>query len=293
MKTDQKMNRKIVKVVQPKAGQGFLGEGHTAIQVVEGSDFRYTDPFIVMMDDQLDLPGHGVVGGAHPHAGFEIATLVLEGSPESDFQTGSLEWVTTGSGIVHTEEIKTKVKLRILQLWLVLPKTKRWTAPKWQKLPFKNVPSKKIGQSEIYVYSGSAFGLTSPITSETPVMIVLFKLDKNDKVTQQLPTNFNGFIYMLEGSILAGGEATRIEKQQVAWLDRSTEEGDSTIDFIGGAEGGSFVLYAGEPQRAPIISYGPFVADREEEIKPLFQDFKAGRIPHLKTLSESQVVYHG
>lgn len=293
MKTDQKMNRKIVKVVQPKAGQGFLGEGHTAIQVVEGSDFRYTDPFIVMMDDQLDLPGHGVVGGAHPHAGFEIATLVLEGSPESDFQTGSLEWLTTGSGIVHTEEIKTKVKIRILQLWLVLPKIKRWTAPKWQKLPFKNVPSKKIGQSEIYVYSGSAFGLTSPITSETPVMIVLFKLDKNDKVTQQLPTNFNGFIYMLEGSMLAGGEATHIEKQQVAWLDRSTEEGDSKIDFIGGAEGGSFVLYAGEPQRAPIISYGPFVADREEEIKPLFQDFKAGRIPHLKTLPESQVVYHG
>lgn len=293
MKTDQKMNRKIVKVVQPKAGQGFLGEGHTAIQVVEGSDFRYTDPFIVMMDDQLDLPGHGVVGGPHPHAGFEIATLVLEGSPESDFQTGSLEWLTTGSGIVHTEEIKTKVKLRILQLWLVLPKTKRWTAPKWQKLPFKNVPSKKIGQSEVYVYSGSAFGLTSPITSETPVMIILFKLDKNDKVTQQLPTNFNGFIYMLAGSILAGGEATHIETQQVAWLDRSTEEGDSTIDFIGGAEGGSFVLYAGEPQRAPIISYGPFVADREEEIKPLFQDFKAGRIPHLKTLSESQVVYHG
>ena len=293
MKTDQKMNRKIVKVVQPKAGQGFLGEGHTAIQVVEGSDFQYTDPFIVMMDDQLDLPGHGVVGGPHPHAGFEIATLVLEGSPESDFQTGSLEWLTTGSGIVHTEEIKTKVKLRILQLWLVLPKIKRWTAPKWQKLPFKNVPSKKIGKSEIYVYSGSAFGLTSPITSETPVTIVLFKLDKNDKVTQELPTNFNGFIYMLEGSILAGGEATHIETQQVAWLDRSTEEGDSTIDFIGGAEGGSFVLYAGEPQRVPIISYGPFVVDREEEIKPLFQDFKAGRIPHLKTLPESQVVYHG
>lgn len=287
------MNRKIVRIVQTKANQGFLGVGHTAIQVVEGSDFQQTDPFIVMMDDQLDLPGHGVVGGPHPHAGFEIATLVLEGSPESDFQTGSLEWLTTGSGIVHTEEIKTKVKLRILQLWLVLPKTKRWTAPKWQKLPFKNVPSKKTGRSEIYVYSGSAFGLTSPISSETPITIVLFKLDKNDKVTQQLPTNFNGFIYMLEGSIVAGGEATPIEKQQVAWLDRSTEEGDSKIDFIGGAEGGSFVLYAGEPQRVPIISYGPFVVDREEEIKPLFQDFKAGRIPHLKNLPESQVVYHG
>src|SRR5947209_3812196 len=119
------IHRKIANIVMPKPSSGFLGRGHTAVPVIGGNDFEQTDPFILLMDDQLDLPGDGTVGGAHPHAGFETVTLVLDGDSNSSsksLQTGGMEWMTAGSGIVHTEEINTKVKMRILQLWLVLPK---------------------------------------------------------------------------------------------------------------------------------------------------------------------------
>src|SRR6187549_1812844 len=145
------INRKVKNIGHPQPSRGFLGKGHLAVPVISGNNFVDTDPFILLMDDQLDLPGEGSVGGPHPHAGFETVTLVLEGDPyskEKTLQTGGLEWMTAGSGIVHTEEIRHQVKMRILQLWLVLPKNKRWMKPRWQELHLDNVPVKKDNNSE-------------------------------------------------------------------------------------------------------------------------------------------------
>src|SRR5688572_32822764 len=113
--------RNIERIVRNPLQPGFLGRGHLAASVLSGQDFAQTDPFILLMDDQLDLPGGEPVGGPHPHAGFETVTLVLEGDPASKsktLQTGGLEWMTAGSGIIHTEEIDSSVKMRILQLCL-------------------------------------------------------------------------------------------------------------------------------------------------------------------------------
>src|SRR5688572_27292975 len=72
--------RRIARVVTvPPLGPGFVGPGHLAAPVVSPDDFARTDPFIVLMDDHLDI-GERQVGGAHPHAGFETVTLVLDGA---------------------------------------------------------------------------------------------------------------------------------------------------------------------------------------------------------------------
>jgi redox-sensitive bicupin YhaK (pirin superfamily) len=264
IKTSKMISRKIVRILNPTAGQGFLGQGHTATAVIDGNNFEQTDPFILLMDDQLNLPGNGTVGGPHPHAGFETVTLVLEGdgnSKSKTLQTGGLEWMTAGSGIVHTEEINTKVNMRILQLWLVLPKAKRWAEPKWQELHLKNVPIRKEGNSEIRLYSGTSLGMTAPTQNETPATIVDFRLEAGYEVIQELPASYNGFIYVIEGSVEAGEERTVAGACQVAWLDRPNEKGNSQVTFRGGENGGRFVFYAGEPQNVAIVSHGPFIGD--------------------------------
>jgi hypothetical protein len=49
--------RGIARVVTlPPPAPGFVGEGHTAVPVVEPGDFGRTDPFILLMDDRIDLP---------------------------------------------------------------------------------------------------------------------------------------------------------------------------------------------------------------------------------------------
>src|SRR5690606_8897153 len=77
---------------------GFLGTGHRAMAVLEGVPYKDSDPFILFMDDSLNLPGGEPVGGAHPHAGFETLSLVLEGN-EKDWKTGSFELMTAGKAL--------------------------------------------------------------------------------------------------------------------------------------------------------------------------------------------------
>ena len=58
-------------VTLPPPSPGFIGEGHMFVPVIASGEFERTDPFILLMDDRVDLPPGRRAGGAHPHAGFE------------------------------------------------------------------------------------------------------------------------------------------------------------------------------------------------------------------------------
>lgn len=277
--------RKIARVLSHNLHQGFLGLGHSAAAIIDGNDFKNTDPFIVLMDDRLDLPGGEPVGGPHPHAGFETVTLVLKGN-ESDWKTGSFEIMTAGKGIVHTEEISSKTEMHILQLWLVLPKEKRWAEPFLQTIHLESVPTIKKAQSEIRVYSGTSNGLTSPIQNQTPFTVVDFKLEKAAEAKQEIPTSYNGFIYVVEGEVFVGD--TIVKQGQSAWFEQLDEPSD--VIFRARGQGARFIFYAGELQKAPIISYGPFIGDVQEDIPRLYKDYREGKIPHLNSLSSDRKI---
>lgn len=98
------LTRKFAQITNSKAHPGFLGDSHLADHVINGTALEYSDPFILLMDAQLDLSGTGVVGGAHPHAGFEIATPVLEGETGAGLhgsKAGDLEWLAAGRAQGH------------------------------------------------------------------------------------------------------------------------------------------------------------------------------------------------
>ena len=106
-------------ITLPLPGPGFIGEGHTAIHVMQGREFARTDPFIMLADDRVDLPPGTRAGGPHPHAGFEIVTFAVEGEArdrdEGLLRAGDVLWMTAGSGVVHNEDVEPLGKLRILQ----------------------------------------------------------------------------------------------------------------------------------------------------------------------------------
>lgn len=274
------IQRKIEHVSFHPLQQGFLGAGHKAAQIVGGQGFGNTDPFIVLMDDQLNLPGTEIAGGQHPHGGLEIYTFVLDGNDEA-FRKGNMELMTAGKGVIHTDEINGKVQIRFLQLWVSLPPEKRWTEPFLQRIDLENVPTIKIKDSEIRVYSGNAYGLTSPLKNNTPVTIVDFNLVENAETTQNIPSSYNGFILVTEGSVFVGN--TEIKQGESGWLNKTEKGGESEITYKAGSGKTRFILYAGEPTKAPIVNHGPFVADTQDDILRFYKAYRNGEMKHIRT----------
>lgn len=272
--------RTITKVTSSPIHQGFLGEGHLASAVVDGENFKETDPFIILMDDRLDLPGGEPVGGPHPHAGFETVTFIVQGNGE-DWKTGGLELMTAGKGVVHTEEITTPQQVRILQLWLALPPELRWTEPSVQKLDPEAVPTIKTEKSEIRVYSGTSNGLTSPLQNKTPFTLVEFSLRENAEIVQDIHETYNGFIYVLAGSVHVGD--TIVKEGETGWLSSGNEIAFRTTD-----DSARFVLYASKPHGAPIVSHGPFIGDNEDDIRRLYREYRQGLMPHVNDLEDGK-----
>lgn len=282
--------RKLETVYTPISQHGFLGAGHIARPVIEG-DFSESDPFIMLMDDIFDKKDTFPVGGPHPHAGFETVTLLLEGEIGEEphiMKANDFEMMTAGSGIVHSEIISKPTKMRLLQLWLNLPKEDRHVSPRVQKLEAAHVPVISANGANIRVYSGTFAGITSPVQNHTPIIIADINMDAQAVTTQTLPSNFTTFIYVIDGSISVGEDGKKILKDEVGWLDRSTDTSESDLSIHAGSEGARFVLYSAEPQHHPIVSHGPFIADSEEEIKQLYADFRRGRMKHIQEVDQTQ-----
>ncbi len=240
--------KKISRIYTPQGQPGFLGGGHIARQLIQ-TDFSNSDPFIFLMDDILDKKDNIPAGGPHPHAGFETVTLVIEGQVgegSHKMKAGDFEMMTAGSGIVHTETIAEPTKLRILQLWLNLPKKDRWTKPRVQKMKAEQVSSGVIPGGRVSVYSGSFAEITSPVQNHAPFILSQIELDNQASLRETIPGHYTTFIYVLYGTVRVGHENVVVTRDQVGWFERS---GHSTKELRIQAleDGAELVLYSAEP----------------------------------------------
>ncbi len=277
------IKRKLEHVDTPPARPGFLGAGHMARAIIQ-REFSGSDPFILLMDDMLDKKDHSPAGGPHPHAGFETVTLVLEGAigeGRESMKAGDFQLMTAGSGIIHTETINKPGKLRIMQLWLNLPKAERWIAPGLQELSVEKVPMFNEGGVQIKLYSGSLAGLTSPIQNHVPLLLADISLEANTVTIQEIPANYNTFLYVLEGTVQIGEEQNMLQQHEVGWLSLTANESLSELKIQTAEAGARFLLYGGKPLGEPIMSHGPFIADTPEEITQLYKDYRSGKMEHI------------
>jgi quercetin 2,3-dioxygenase len=278
--------RRIAQIDTPQGQPGFLGRGHIARPVIQKS-FSESDPFIMLMDDMLDKKDEVPVGGPHPHAGFETVTLLLEGEM-GEMKGGDFQMMTAGSGIIHTETIDKKTKMRLLQLWLNLPKKNRQATPRLQDILSEHVPTLSENGVNIKLYSGKLSGLTSSVLNYTPLILADITIAADITTLLQLPANFNTFLYVLEGEVKIDDKI--LKKDQVGWLDIFNEEIASDIQLTTAAHAVHFVLYAGKPTGDNIVFHGPFIADSSEDILRLYQDYRQGKMKHISTVEVSQKI---
>jgi redox-sensitive bicupin YhaK (pirin superfamily) len=272
---------------------GFIGDGHTAVSVVDPNEFPRNDPFIVLMDDRIDLEPGREAGGAHPHGGFETVTFVVEGElrdrDEGTLRTGDVLWMTAGSGVIHNENVVPLGRSRILQLWLTLPRSSRWSAPRFEHIARDTAPVRREPGVEARVYSGTSGTARAKTHNYVPVTLVDIRLERGVSFEQQLPDSYNGFLYVLDGAVSVGAERTRLLAGQVGWLAGAlvnTSNGGA-LRITAGGDGARLMLYAGERQGVPIVMHGPFVGENREDIKRLSDLYRSGKMPRISELAGS------
>ena len=282
--------RRVARVVTtPAPSPGFIGQGHTAVLVVDPTRFEEHDPFIVLADDRIALPEGSPAGGEHPHAGFETVTFVLEGTlrdrDEGVLETGDLQWMTAGRGVIHNEDVVPLGVTRILQLWLTLPEAERWAAPRFETVRRGAAPVRREPGVEVRVYSGRSGDARATTHNYVPVTILDVRLEAGAAFEQELPASYRGFVYVLEGEARAGDDATPLRIAQVGWVEPAGDASEpSVLRLAAGAAGARLVLYAGQPQDAPIVLHGPLVGGTRADLIRASTAYRNGEFLRMSEL---------
>jgi redox-sensitive bicupin YhaK (pirin superfamily) len=102
---------------------------------------------------------------------------------------------------------------------------------------------------------------------------------------QIVPSCYSGFVFVVAGTATAGANQAALAQGQVGWLDRSGGEDASALRIRAESQGARLLLYAGEPQGEPIVSRGPFIGDSADDIRRLFDEYRAGKFVRISTLA--------
>lgn len=262
------------------------GAGVRLTRVIGGPSLPDLDPFLLLDEFGTDRAEDYIAGfPSHPHRGFETVTYMLDGrmrhkdnhGNEGLLTPGSVQWMTAGRGLVHSEMPEQESgQMRGFQLWVNLPARDKMTDPKYQEFAPERIPVTAPGDGvQVKVIAGQVGEVSGPIVQPATDPVYLdITLDANARWDYTLPEGHNAFAYVFEGGLTVGqGEDARpVARQELAVLG-----GGELLQLQAAAEGARLILVAGRPLREPVMRHGPFVMNTRQELMQAFVDFQEGR----------------
>lgn len=284
--TDSRSIERIIPATRTVEGGGFVVHRPFPTRLL--MDF---DPFLLL--DEMGpvdyAPGEAKGAPDHPHRGFETVTYMLEGEfghKDSAGHSGTLlpgdvQWMTAGAGVVHSEipaEAFTQRGGRVhgLQLWVNLPQRDKMVAPHYQEIPSARIPvaTSEDGKVRVKVIAGEALGVKAAIETRTPILYQHVSLQPGATITLNVPREFRVFAYPLSGTALYGPQKQPVRAQQMVIF----RDDSDTVPLAAGDEPVELLLIGGVPLKEPVVRYGPFVMNTEDEIRQAVIDYQAGRM---------------
>ena len=264
------------------------GAGVELVRVIGQSALMELDPFLLLDAFRSDNPDD-YIGGfpAHPHRGFETVTYLLNGrmrhkdntGNEGIIAAGSVQWMTAGKGIIHSEMPEQENGLlEGFQLWINLPKSHKMTSPQYQEYDNDSIPTEDRNNASIKVISGkTSHGTQGPV--EQPLTAPLYfdiQLEANTTLTETLPHEHNAFVYVIKGEVTLldeKNEIVSIRRDQLAILTKG-----ESLTLTANDQSTQFLLIAGKPLNEPIARGGPFIMNTQDEIQQAFSDYQNGQL---------------
>lgn len=227
--------------------------------------------------------------GQHPHRGFETVTIVYDGEVEHRDSTGQggiigpgdVQWMTAGAGILHEEFhswafARAGGPFRMVQLWVNLPASEKMTRPGYQSILGADIPTIDLPNEAgtARVIAGQLAAAKGPARTFTPINVWDVRLKRDAELDLALPEGHTVILVVLSGRLVANGQDAGAAEALL--LDR---EGDGVR--LSAEADTTLLVLTGEPIDEPIVGYGPFVMNSEDEIRQAVEDFNSGRFGEI------------
>jgi quercetin 2,3-dioxygenase len=258
------------------------GAGVKLTRVLTGKLQRRLDPFLMLDAFGSDNPDDYIAGFPdHPHRGFETVTYMLSGcmrhrdsaGHEGLLENGGVQWMTAGRGVIHSE-IPEQVEgvMEGFQLWLNLPASRKMTDPWYRDFNSAAIPEYVTANNvTVRVIAGTSGGVAGVVSrDDTEPLFLDVHLPAGATFETTLPATHNAFLYVYRGEVMVGD--TMVESRRMGILSNT---GDGVA--LTARTDARLILIAGRPLNEPIVQYGPFVMNTQEEIHQALDDFNSGR----------------
>ena len=272
--------RKIEKTIEPEyviEGAGVLLRRSIAPR--RSNEF---DPFLLFDHFAFNDPREGPIRGfpTHPHRGIETVTYMLEGSVRhrdsldnmGSIGAGDVQWMTSGRGILHEEMPQRGPQGNIygFQLWVNLPARLKMSPPRYQEVSDRTIPVIAQDGVKIRLVAGSVDGISGPVTeiAAAPTYMDVC-IAPGVEWHQPVPPGHTTLAYVFEGGAAFGGDTV----EAVRMIRFSDGDHVRVVTRQGPVR---FMLIAGAPFGEPIVPYGPFVMNTEQEIYEAIADLRRG-----------------
>jgi redox-sensitive bicupin YhaK (pirin superfamily) len=230
-------------------------------------------------------PGKGLDVRPHPHINLATVTYLFEGAImhrdslgyEQIIEPGAINWMTAGSGIVHSERSPQNLraggsKLHGLQCWVALPQESEETAPTFAHHPANTLPEFKAGDVNVKLLVGELLGHRSPVKTESDVLYADVHFPAG--AVLELPSGERDLaVYLLEGSLTVNGENLPQGSLAVA-------QGGDGIKVQAQIFSRAMIL-GGRPLEGERHIYWNFVSSSKERIERAKQEWRDQTFPKI------------
>jgi quercetin 2,3-dioxygenase len=243
------------------------------------------DPFLLLDDFRSENPLEYEAGFPwHPHRGIETVTYMVDGRVEHEDSLGNhgvigrgdVQWMSSGSGIIHQEMPKVDSGRRMggFQLWVNLPSAQKMSDPRYQEVRGGEIPLVEPQKGiRARVIAGTLNGVPGPVRDVTVEPEYLdVTVAPRTEFTHPIPSGHTLFAYTLEGRGSFDPDARDvIDTENLIVFGK-----EGPIRVQTGEEALRFLLVSGKPLHEPIVWWGPIVMNDRSQIARAMEEFQNG-----------------
>lgn len=270
------MKRKVIH--SEKGFRAVDGAGVSLVRVLGNQTTDKFDPFL-MLDSFDSVDPSDYINGfpTHPHRGMETITYLSSGSIKHQdsmgnkglISGGGVQWMSAGSGIMHSEMPQASDRMLGVQIWVNIPSKEKMTPPTYHDIPYSKIPKVDIEGGTLRVIGGSYNDIEGHKGEHLPVTFYAINLKENQSFTIPTTPDHAAYIFLLEGDAIVAGSKFE-EKTALA-----TSSGDE-LD-VQALDKPVEILYLAAPRLDEEIAWGgPIVMSSQKDLRLAFEELRNG-----------------